>query len=316
MKRIFKNKVTVLVLIICLVGVYVVSNLGDSKCRLDEEIKQETLMDAVTRIPTVDSIAFEKVSYPHKGLTLTETEFYCQGMINHMYILQVDLKYNVTVRPSTPYNLPISGYVQNMLDQANTAEQAGEKVLFAINADVFGGYRDDLPGKSVPMGSVYIDYKPFQEFHHRNAQNLLYVLKNGKVKIGNYEEFQLDSKNVKHAVGAWHTLIWDGIKSDVPQDILGLGYHPRTFAGITKDAKTLMIFVVDGRQEDWSTGLQMQDMIEICAATGCYRAINFDGGGSTTLVARKPEGFVVLNKPSDEGNLPREVVDGLLIVEK
>ena len=98
--------------------------------------------------------------------------------------------------------------------------------------------------------------------------------------------------------------------------MLGQGYHPRTFLGVTKNRRKVFIFVVDGRQPIWSNGLQMKDMIDICLAAGCDRAVNLDGGGSTTLVGKVEGKTVVLNRPSDENNQPRAVVDGLLVVKK
>ena len=303
--------------LLCLLGVVLVISVpgGDSCCQ-ESGIRTETVMDAVNRIPSVDSIVYEKVSYPYQDLTLTETEFYCRGQINHMFVFQVDLRHGLSFRPCSPDNLPVTGQRQTILEQAVSAERAGVNVLYGINADVFGGYRADLPGQTVPMGVLYIDEKPYQDFHHASAENVFYIMRNGKVKIDKYDRFQEDLKKVRHAVGAWHTLVWDGKKADVPQDMLGLEAHPRTFAGVTQDGQTVFLYVLDGRQENWSMGLQMQDMIDICAATGCWRAVNFDGGGSTTLVARNPEGFVIMNRPSDEGNLPRPVVDGLLIVKE
>ena len=317
MKTNIRHRLSILLALLCLVSVILVISVPDGgSCQQEPEIRVETVMDAVSRIPSVDSIVYEKVSYPYKDITLTETEFYCRGLINHMFVFQVDLGSGLTFRPCSPDNQPVSGARQTVLEQAVSAESAGVNVLYGINADVFGGYRDDLPGQAVPMGVLYIDEKPYQDFHHASAENVFYVLRNGKVKIEKYEKFQQERKKVKHAVGAWHTLVWNGHKASVPDDILGLGYHPRTFIGMTEDSRIVYVFVLDGRQPGWSEGLQMQDMMDICLATGCYRAVNFDGGGSTTLVARNPEGFVVMNRPSDEGNLPRPVVDGLLIIKE
>lgn len=317
MKTEIRHKSSILLALLCLVGVILVISIPDGgSCRQKVQIREETVMDAVSRIPSVDSVIYEKVLYPYEHLTLTETEFSCRGRLNHMFVFQVDLGHGLNFRPCSPDNLPIDGTRQDILLQAQAAEKAGVHVLYGINADVFGGYRSDLQGLSVPMGVLYVDGKPYQDFYHENAENVFYVTRNGHVKIERYDQFESELKKVKHAVGAWHTLVWDGQPATVPDDILGQGFHPRTFIGLTRDCNTAYVFVVDGRQPGWSEGLQMQDMIDICLATGCDRAVNLDGGGSTTLVARNPEGFVVMNRPSDEGNVLRPVVDGLLIVKE
>ncbi len=71
--------------------------------------------------------------------------------------------------------------------------------------------------------------------------------------------------------------------------------HPRTGLGLSKDKKTLMLFVVDGRQAH-SIGMNSIDQQQIFLEFGCWTAINFDGGGSTTMYL---EGPGVVNRPSD-----------------
>lgn len=301
------SRVAIIIVATLFILLFIFTSKGPS---LMERIQENT--------SAIDTILIEKTTKPYEGITLTETSFLCQGQLNHMYVLQVDLESGFSFRPSTPKNRPISGEKQNMLDQALEARQAGIDVYYAINADVFGGYRNDLKGKPVPLGVVYIEGKPYQKFHHRTAENVFYVKKDGGVEIDKYPIFEdeLAKENVLCAVGGWHTLVWNGEKAIAPDDFLGNGYHPRTFIGVNKDRTKAYVFVVDGRQPEYSNGLQMNDMIDICFGVGCDRAINFDGGGSTTLVQYRADNhdFILLNTPSDEGNLPREVVDGLMII--
>ena len=98
--------------------------------------------------------------------------------------------------------------------------------------------------------------------------------------------------------------------------------HPRTSIGISKDRKTLYLFVVDGRMKDsyYSKGLTLEQLAILMEAVGCYNAINLDGGGSTTLIVRKESEdgglkFPILNTPTDD-NGPREVTNSILIIEK
>lgn len=87
--------------------------------------------------------------------------------------------------------------------------------------------------------------------------------------------------------------------------------HPRTAIGIDYDTNRLFLLVVDGRQ-DFSRGLTMVELAERMVTLGADEALNLDGGGSSTLVARKTNGRVgVVNSPSDGGQ--RRVPNGLEI---
>ncbi len=68
---------------------------------------------------------------------------------------------------------------------------------------------------------------------------------------------------------------------------------------------------VDGRQPAVSVGLSLYEMALYFRDLGCWTAMNFDGGGSTTMVVRGN----VVNKPSDRLG-PRTVVSGLLVMHE
>ncbi len=100
-------------------------------------------------------------------------------------------------------------------------------------------------------------------------------------------------------------LIRDGKKKAVDDRDL----HPRTAIGITEDRTGLILLVVDGRVP-FSRGYTMVELAALMEQLGAYEALNLDGGGSSTMVARKRNGKVrVVNTPSD--GKPREVPNGL-----
>jgi hypothetical protein len=75
--------------------------------------------------------------------------------------------------------------------------------------------------------------------------------------------------------------------------------HPRTAVGIDDDTGEVLILVIDGRQT-FSRGYTMVELANLMVDLGADEAINLDGGGSSTMVARKPSGRVgVVNTPSD-----------------
>jgi hypothetical protein len=100
-------------------------------------------------------------------------------------------------------------------------------------------------------------------------------------------------------------LIDDGIVRVVDDREL----HPRTAVGIDRDTHRLLFVVVDGRQS-FSRGYTMVELAELMMSLGADEALNLDGGGSSTMVARGPGGRVgVVNSPSDGDQ--RAVPNGL-----
>jgi exopolysaccharide biosynthesis protein len=86
--------------------------------------------------------------------------------------------------------------------------------------------------------------------------------------------------------------------------------HPRTAIGVSKDRRTAWLFIVDGRSTT-SVGMTTSEVADALTALGAWDALNFDGGGSTTLVI---DGQVV-NKPTDATG-EREVGNALLVRER
>jgi hypothetical protein len=75
--------------------------------------------------------------------------------------------------------------------------------------------------------------------------------------------------------------------------------HPRTAVGQRADG-TILLVEVDGRQPDYSVGMTTFEMALTMLRLGAVRAMQLDGGGSSTLAF---DG-VVLNKPSDGRERP------------
>ena len=73
--------------------------------------------------------------------------------------------------------------------------------------------------------------------------------------------------------------------------------HPRSAAGVTAYDK-LILLTVDGRT-DRATGMTCQELAEVMEDLGCINALNYDGGGSTTLWGADEPYNGVLNYPSD-----------------
>jgi len=86
--------------------------------------------------------------------------------------------------------------------------------------------------------------------------------------------------------------------------------HPRTALGVSKNGKVLWLFVVDGRSTS-SVGMTLVEMADYMRTLGAWHAMNFDGGGSTTMVIDS----AVVNTPTDPTG-EREVGNALLVIRK
>ncbi|WP_017573174.1 phosphodiester glycosidase family protein [Nocardiopsis halotolerans] len=108
-------------------------------------------------------------------------------------------------------------------------------------------------------------------------------------------------------VGGRHVLVRDG--EPVPT-----GDHsraPRTAIGFSEDGEDMYVVTTDGRNPR-TAGSTLAEVAELLAAAGAAQALELDGGGSSTLLAREPGGVrpVPRNRAGDQ---PREVPDGLVV---
>lgn len=86
--------------------------------------------------------------------------------------------------------------------------------------------------------------------------------------------------------------------------------HPRTAVGYSRDGGTLLLAAVDGRSTK-SVGMTLVELAALMRGAGAWDALNFDGGGSTTMVI---DGTLA-NVPSDSTG-ERAVGSALLVVKK
>jgi len=95
-------------------------------------------------------------------------------------------------------------------------------------------------------------------------------------------------------------LVENGANRGATAQVAPAARHPRTAAGVTRDGRTLLLVVVDGRQPGWSIGATLPELASLLIEAGAWTALNLDGGGSTTMWRREPGGAGrVLNRPSD-----------------
>lgn len=88
---------------------------------------------------------------------------------------------------------------------------------------------------------------------------------------------------------------------------------PRTAVGFSRDGRQMFLLTADGRQSAFAEGLGLDELATMMVELGAYHAVNLDGGGSTTMVAREPGSATgqVENRPSDGAQ--RNVPNGLAL---
>lgn len=140
---------------------------------------------------------------------------------------------------------------------------------------------------------------------------LLAALRPGDPVGVSYRARTDDGPLPRTAVGGRELLVVDGVE----QNHDGEGNNtaaPRTAVGFSRDGRTLHVLTVDGRQAD-SGGVTLTELGRMMREAGAYSALNLDGGGSSTLVAREPgsDALQVENSPSDGSE--RTVPNGLAL---
>lgn len=154
---------------------------------------------------------------------------------------------------------------------------------------------------------------------HGNAEKYLTGLKKGDVVTVSMP-FYADGKamKAKELLGGCPIILIDGvIQPTSPRIDHFVTPEPRTAVGHNADKSKLYMAVVDGRNAGGSAGVTQTEIGAIMKCIGCSDAMNFDGGGSSTMFI---DGLGVRNTPSrssldnrNEGE-PRAVVNALFAV--
>lgn len=278
----------------------------------------QIMQNIADNVPYIQSVEKEDAYQLIDGINIVDVTFtYCQKP-TRMIIAEIDLTKGLTISVSTPDNLDeVGSELQTVAEQAMSAEAAGKVVYLATNGDYFS--ESTTSRGWIPGGLVYKDGKALWTKLGYEVDYAFYMLKDGTAHISTVDEFNKNEENVMSALSGWQRMICDGepVKEFSVNDN-AMNFHPRTFVGVSKDNLKVWLFVLDGRQPEYSNGMRLEDMILLCQGAGCYQALNLDGGGSSTMVKRCEDGgkvtFELMNKPSD--NPVRKVLNGLVVIKK
>jgi exopolysaccharide biosynthesis protein len=117
--------------------------------------------------------------------------------------------------------------------------------------------------------------------------------------------YELSPENrLQFAVGTDVVLVHDGVQrpdSETSQGAAGTSPAPRTAIGFKDSGRTLLLVTIDGPGGTGRGGVTLPKLASIMHGLGAETAVNLDGGGSTTMVARALGDplAAVRNVPSD-----------------
>lgn len=159
-------------------------------------------------------------------------------------------------------------------------------VEMVVENDTVKELRTDMPGVAIPVnGYVLAGHGTAAKFLTENFQP------GASVQVS----YQVSGVSLQAAIGGQALLVDNGQRIRFTQNITGR--RARTAMGASQDGKTLYLVVVEGG--NGNRGMTQEELADFMVSLGIWQAVNLDGGGSTTMVARPlgEEGLAVLNKP-------------------
>jgi Phosphodiester glycosidase len=173
--------------------------------------------------------------------------------------------------------------------------------LLAINASYFYPFQEDAPwayyprsgdrvnvvGQAISGGQIYSQGEPGWAMLCFDGQNRARILAEVSCPAG-----------TQQAISGNEMLLVNGLPRAAQQANDGEKPYPRLVLAIDKLGQTLWIVAVDGKQPLYSEGVKLMEIVPVLQQLGADRAINLDGGGSTTMVtAAGSNNFQLLNAP-------------------
>ncbi|MDP7020722.1 MAG: phosphodiester glycosidase family protein [Pirellulaceae bacterium] len=125
----------------------------------------------------------------------------------------------------------------------------------------------------------------------------VWITRSGKVKLGKVTDAEDKEAAVLEGMAGFQLIVKEGKVVPGP----GGALHPRTSIGVDREGSVMWLVVVDGRQRRFSEGMNVHELGMLMRDLGCWRATNMDGGGSSIMGMRGPDGKLrSVNSPSDK----------------
>ncbi len=194
-----------------------------------------------------------------------------------------------------------------------------DKAIAAINGNFFdvknGGAVDFVRVNGKTINTNHLDKNGNRARHQEAAV----VIENGKISIKKWDrttdwETKLTANDMM-LNGPLLTL--NDIDETLDTTSFSRSRHPRSCLGIKPNGRVILL-TVDGRNDN-AAGMNLFELTKLMRWLGCTSALNFDGGGSTTLWVNGMPDHGVINYPTDNKKWDHEgqrKVANVILVKK
>ena len=181
--------------------------------------------------------------------------------------------------PSLPIRtrrLTVKKFMQNALDR-------GIDMLVAVNASPWSPWKPPYTHSyAAKLGLVISDGEIVDEV---NGRPVFLITKKGDFQIRKVGKNE-DTSDIQLALPGFTIILENG------KVVNGKKLAPRTAYGLTAQNRYMLIMTIDGRMKGISEGVSIKELGEWMRKFGAEKAINMDGGGSTTLVVSDGKGGI------------------------
>jgi hypothetical protein len=250
----------------------------------------EAGLDQATTTAKEISVSIKKVSelYAKTNATMSAIMTTAKAQVN---------------RPGLIYDRRITGRLGSPTDSVQSDKLGGsETTLAAVRrtgavAGVNAGGFADSRGKRYPLSTTVVGGKYVTGFE-ASYNDLFFVGLNENLELigGKFSsQAQLDKLKPKFGASFVPMLRKNGVNLPIPSKWQTDPYRaPRTVVANYKDDQ-LLFLVIDGRNENGSSGATLEEVQMLLTRFGAIDAYNLDGGGSSSLVFKGR----IVNHPSD-----------------
>jgi len=200
-------------------------------------------------------------------------------------------------------------YTPDYMDGYTNTNQYGYEVIFtgaSKNKDLaFGDVITGTVSAIRPYGNTTNSQIPADGFVLSAHGTPMEFLKN--MKLGEQVSISINIddkwKGSKYILASGPRLVDNGAVSLSidPNSSRARERAPRTAIAVDRTMTKVFMVTVDGRAEGYSKGMNLTEFAQYLVKLGAYKALNLDGGGSTTMLARKhgDDMASLINEPSD-----------------
>jgi len=223
-----------------------------------------------------------------------------------IHTVKIDLRTSGLRFLATPPDFPDKELPLRARTVRQFLEESGAQL--AINADFFYPFSSNSPWSYYPHPGDPVSTQGYAASNgvSYGSNGKRWVLPSLAIERDNRARIAIIGKDEPPpftAVGGYPFLLQNGKVTENAENDEEL--HPRTAAALDRDARWLILLLVDGRQPRYSEGVTMKELADMLREKGGWNALNFDGGGSVTLAVKTPSGKIdVLNSPINSRNFP------------